>query len=178
MNYIDIFILAILAIAAVKGFSKGLVIEVASLAGMVLGVILSLKFAGYVELILKDLFSSQSSWMYFLAFLCCFALVVIVVHAIAKSIEKIVEIAALGFLNRFAGAAFGILKSAFVLSAIIYFIVLFNVENRLISREQQEKSMFYKPLEGFLPAVLPFLKTKFEQLKNDESDSTEKTTPA
>ena len=70
MNYIDIFILAILAIAAVKGFSKGLVIEVASLAGMVLGVILSLKFAGYVELILKDLFSSQSSWMYFLAILC------------------------------------------------------------------------------------------------------------
>jgi len=167
MSYIDIFILIIVVVAAISGFSKGLIIGMASLAGLVLGIVLSLKFAGYVEIALKNMFDSHSVFMYIIAFAVCFGLVVLAVHAIAKSIEKVVEIAALGFLNRLGGAAFGILKALFLLSALIYFITLFSPDNQLISPLQKEKSRFYKPLEGFLPAVLPFLNEKLKEL-NDE----------
>lgn len=172
MNYIDIIILIIVIVAAISGFSKGLIIGLASLAGLVLGIILSLKFAGYIEIALKNMFGNDSAVMYIIAFAICFGLVVLVVHAIAKSIEKVVEIAALGFLNRLSGAAFGILKALLLLSAFIYFINLFSPDNQLISADQKEKSSFYKPLEGFLPAVLPFLKEKLNEL-NDDSTETE-----
>lgn len=172
MNYIDIFILIIVIGAAVMGFSKGLIIGIASLAGMVLGIILSLRFAGYIEVVLQNMFNSHSPVMYIIAFAICFILVVIAVHAIAKSIEKIVEIAALGFLNRLGGAAFGILKALFLLSALIYFISLFKPDHPLVSPERIENSRFYKPLEGFLPAVLPFLKSKLKEF-NDNTTGTE-----
>lgn len=178
MSYIDIFVLIIVFGAAISGFSKGVIIGLASLAGLVLGIILSLKFAGYIEIVLQDMFGSNSSVMYLIAFAICFGLVVLAVHALAKSIEKVVEVAALGFLNRLAGAVFGALKALFVLSAIIYFISLFSPDNPLISQAQQEKSRTYKPLKSLLPAVMPFLNEKIKELNQDTPEpESDKNTP-
>ena len=41
MNYIDIVILLFLLYGAFRGFSKGLIIEVATLAGLILGVFIA-----------------------------------------------------------------------------------------------------------------------------------------
>lgn len=47
MNYIDIILLLPLLYGAYRGFSRGLIIEVATLLGLLLGVYIAIKFSGY-----------------------------------------------------------------------------------------------------------------------------------
>ena len=45
-----------------------------------------------------------------------FLLVVVTVHLLAKLLEKMLDLVALGLVNKLAGALFGLLKFALVLS--------------------------------------------------------------
>lgn len=173
MNYIDIIILIFIVLAAIKGFAKGFVIGIASLTGLVLGIIFSLKYAGALALNLQSIFGNHSKFLYIAAYIICFALIVFIVHIIGKSIEKVIEIAALGFVNRMGGALLGIVKVLFVFSAIFYLLKIIDPKSRIIKPETKQKSYFYQPLEYILPSTLPFLKTQIEKVNDaveDESD--------
>jgi membrane protein required for colicin V production len=167
MNYIDLIILIFCILSAIKGFSNGLVIGLASLAGLVLGILFSLRYAGRLEIILEQISGSQSKFLLVAAYIICFALVVLFVNLIGKSIEKVVEIAALGIVNRMAGAAFGILKALFVFSAIIYLLKIADPGNHLIKKETSQKSFLYRQLEYVLPSSLPFLKSQLEKINQE-----------
>jgi membrane protein required for colicin V production len=167
MNYFDVILLIFLGISAIKGFSKGFIIGVASLAGLVLGIIFSLKYAGNLAINLQHMFGGHSTLLFIAAYAICFVIIVILVHLIGKSIEKVIEIAALGFVNRIAGAAFGILKTLFVFSAIVYLMKIADPQSRLIKTETKESSYFYQPLEWLLPSTLPFLKAQLERVNGN-----------
>jgi len=166
MNYIDIIILIFLVIAAIKGFSQGFIIGLASLAGLVLGIIFSLKYAGSLAIHLQQMFGSNSQILFFASYLICFLIIVIFVHFVGKSLEKVIEIAALGFLNRLAGVVFGVIKTLFVFSAIIYLLKIADPHSRLIKPEAKQESYIYQPLEWLLPSTLPFLKSQLERIKD------------
>jgi membrane protein required for colicin V production len=170
MNYIDIIILIFLVIAAIKGFSQGFIIGLASLAGLVLGIIFSLKYAGNLAINLQQMFGSNSQILFFASYVICFLIIVIFVHFVGKSLEKVIEIAALGFLNRLAGVVFGVVKTLFVFSAIFYLIKIADPESRLIKSETKQESYIYQKLEWLLPSTLPFLKSQLDRL-NDHQDS-------
>jgi membrane protein required for colicin V production len=169
MNYIDIIILIFIVFAVIKGFAKGFIIGMASLAGLVLGIIFSLKYAGILAVNFESVFGNHSKFIYIAAYIICFALIVFIVHIIGKSIEKVIEIAALGFVNRLGGALLGIAKVLFVFSAIFYLLKIIDPESRIIKPETKQKSFFYHPLEFVLPSTLPFLKTQLEKV-NDAID--------
>jgi membrane protein required for colicin V production len=84
----------------------------------VLGIIFSLKYAGNLAINLQQMFGSNSQILFFASYVICFLIIVIFVHFVGKSLEKVIEIAALGFLNRLAGVVFGVVKTLFVFSAI------------------------------------------------------------
>ncbi len=166
MNYIDVIILIFLLIAAIKGFSKGLIIGLTSLAGIVLGIIFSLKYAGTLAINLHQIFGSNSQILFFASYAICFAIIVIFMYFVGKLLEKVIEIAALGMVNRLAGVAFGIFKTLFVFSAIIYLIQIADPKSHLIKPETKQESYFYHPLEWLLPSTLPFLKSQLERINN------------
>ncbi|PKP03729.1 MAG: hypothetical protein CVU14_01430 [Bacteroidetes bacterium HGW-Bacteroidetes-9] len=170
MVFIDIVIVVIALIAAIKGFMKGLIIGIASLAGLILGIVFSLRYAGDLAEIFQSMFGSNSRYLYFAAYLVCFLFIVMIVHLIGKSIEKVIEIAALGFLNKIAGAAFGILKVLFVFSAIFYLMKIVDPQSHLVKPETKQKSLFYQPLEWLLPSTLPFLKNQLEKINFDKAN--------
>ncbi len=172
MNAFDLFILIVLLIAAAAGFFKGFVLSLTSLVGWLLGLYVSFRFASVVQLWLQAKTGYESSLMYIVAFVLCFVAVVIVMYLIGKSIQKIVEIAALGFFNRLAGAAFGVLKISLLLSALIYLTATVDPGEHLITPQKKEQSFFYRPLSMFLPAVLPFMHDKWELItpRSDENE--------
>ncbi|MFH1121640.1 MAG: CvpA family protein [Bacteroidota bacterium] len=177
MNYIDIIILVFIVLAAFKGFSKGLVIGIASLAGLVLGIIFSLRYAGLLAENLQPMFGSNSKFISIAAYVICFVLVVLFVHIIGKSVEKVIEIAALGLVNRLAGALFGVAKVILVFSAFFFLLKIADPGSQMIRPETMQKSFFYKRLEGLLPSLLPFLKTQLENLDDaiEGQDAVQKT---
>ena len=47
MNYIDMFIMVLLVYAVFRGLTRGLVLQLASLAALIAGIYIALKFSGF-----------------------------------------------------------------------------------------------------------------------------------
>ncbi len=164
MNYFDIVVGIILIVAFIKGYRNGLIIELASLAALVLGVLGAIKFSGFTEEWLSEYVSGN--YVGIVAFIITFAVIVVGVHLLAKVIEKFVEAVALGFINRLSGAIFSITKYAFILSILLAIFSSFDRTFNLIPEEIRSSSYLYKPLSEFAPNIFPYLKFDSEDAKN------------
>lgn len=157
MNYIDIIILIILAIAAIKGFSDGFVKEVAALAALILGIWAAIKFSDFTAAKLYDYFDMTGRYVGIIAFLVTFLAVVIGVHFIGMLIDTLVKAIALGFLNRLLGLVFGVLKSALILSILFVIINTIDEHRPFLPRDKINGSMLYLPISDIAPAIFPLI---------------------
>jgi membrane protein required for colicin V production len=179
MNYLDIIFAVPLVWGIFRGFKKGLVIEIATLIAAVAGVWGAVHFSYFIAAIL-NLTSPYSPLIYFAI---TFVLIVIVVFLIAKLLEKSINLLALGFVNKLAGAFLGLLKFAFLLSILILIINKASIDKPLIPDEIQKGSLLYPPVSVLAPYIIP--KLNFEEIKKKiesvtpemKSDSTKTNTP-
>jgi membrane protein required for colicin V production len=161
MNYIDIIFIIPIIWFAYQGFKRGLIIELASLVALILGIYAALYFSGYVADFLVNNFDMGPKYVPVVAFIITFIGVVILVHFIGRIMEKLVNMIALGFLNKLMGGIFGIIKAILFISIVLMVIHHFN--DHFVSREKQEGSLLYKPIAG----IAPFLWDQLEQFDPD-----------
>ena len=162
MNYFDIVAGILLILAVVKGFKNGLIIELASLAALVLGLFGAIQFSSITESYLIDYI--DSSYIGIAAFIITFILIVIGVHLIAKAVDKLVSAIALGMVNRVLGAIFSLLKYAFIISVILAILGSFERTYNVIPEDQKESSHLYAPLKSIAPSIFPYL--QFEDVRS------------
>ncbi len=155
MNYFDIVIGIILIIAIVRGFKNGLIIELATLAALVLGVWGAVKFSSITEQWLIQYFNNDYIGIF--SFLLTFVGIVVLVHLVAKAVDKLVKAIALGFVNRVFGAVFSCLKVGFILSILMAVFASFDRTFDIIPQETRESSILYEPLATFAPSIFPYL---------------------
>jgi len=153
MNYVDAIIAIPLIFFAFKGFMRGLVIELASLAGLILGIYVSYHFSDITMQYLAMVIHTKPAYQHMIAFAVTFILVLLIVHLIAKLIEKVVDLVALGFLNKLAGIVFGILKGALIISVVIFVIDTFS-GGSLPENKDTNDSVLYKPVAALAPFVI------------------------
>lgn len=155
MNHIDIILAIPLAIGAITGFSRGFIFEIASLFGLVAGLIIAALFAEEAGNILLSYVDWNPAVIKIVAFIAVFVGVMIIVRIIARAIEKLFKVAGLNFLNRIAGMGAGTLKYAFFISI---FLILFNHLNKddmFMSEEARRNSFLYEKIEILAPSILP-----------------------
>ena len=157
MNYIDIIIGILLILGAVNGFRKGFVVELASLAALVLGIWGAMQFSYVTTDFLIENFDWQTKHLNLISFAITFVVIVILVHVVASVINKVVEAAMLGFINRLAGLVFGLLKSALILSIILVVFDKIDEDVNLISDSKKDASRLYEPVRNFAPSIFPFI---------------------
>lgn len=157
MNWLDIVLAIPLLWFLFKGFRNGLIIELASLAALLLGIFVALHFSFYTEDYLREHFEIADKYLYIISFAITFIIVALLVFLVGKLIHKLVGIIALGFLNRLAGAVFGLLKAALLMSVILYFLNAFDPGSRIIGKEAREGSWLYDPVESIVPMIIPRL---------------------
>jgi membrane protein required for colicin V production len=165
MNILDIVLLVILIAAAISGFVKGFFVELASIASLILGIWAAVEFSGFVQRWLSNYVSWSENAMRLVAFILIFIFVVIVVHLIATLTETFVKAIALSIFSRLAGAVFGVVKSAFILSLLM--IIVVKIENftiTIIPGKLKAESKLYGPIENMAPNILPFLKAEKDKL--------------
>jgi membrane protein required for colicin V production len=155
MNWLDIVLAIPLLWFLYRGFRNGLIIELASLAALILGIYAALHFSFYVQGYLEENFEIADNYLYIISFAITFLIVAIIVYLAGKIIHKVISIVALGFLNRLAGGIFGLLKAALVLSVILYFINGLNPG--LIKSDVKDSSILYDPIESIVPMLIPRL---------------------
>lgn len=171
MNLLDIIFLVPLAWFAYKGFQKGFIIELCSLIALILGIYFAINFSNYAADLLVSNFDIGAKYLSITAFVITFIAIVIGVFFIGKILEKFIDILMLGFINQIAGAAFGILKAAFLISIILWIINSFDFTNTIIKSEQKANSVLYEQLEQFAPTLVPKLNVdKLESLELELPD--------
>ena len=158
MNYLDIVFLVPLLFALYRGFKKGIIHMVASLAALVLGIIGAIKLRPLFASMLDSLFDISPDYINVIAFSVAFVVIVVVVHLLAYVLERLIQAVALNFVNRLLGMGFGLLVTAFVISMILWPVNQINEEKQIIKPERIENSLLYRPLSAFAPAVFPYLK--------------------
>jgi membrane protein required for colicin V production len=158
IGVLDIILIIPLAWFTYKGFSKGLIIELATLIALLLGVYIAGNFSFYTADYLREHFDFHSKYMSIISFTLTFLGVVMLVMLFGKSLEKVVNMLMLSFINKLAGAVFGLLKVAFFLSVIIFILTTFGIEKNVIDKNMQEKSYLYGPVKSIAPAIFPAVK--------------------
>jgi membrane protein required for colicin V production len=158
-NILDIILVIFLLLFAYSGFKKGFIIEVAGLAALILGLYFAFFFSDYAARLLDSWFTIDPGYLAAISFIATFIIVVLVVISVGKIVEKFIDIIFLGFFNKLAGAVFGLLKGALILSILIFIINYFDTERTLFKKETCAKSIFYQPVESIAPALYSWVKT-------------------
>lgn len=157
MNYFDLFFCLILVIGLYRGFSKGFIIQLATLIGLGGGVYGAIKFSDWVSVWAKNEMGWKTHYLPLISFLLVFVGVFLIVYFMAKLLEGIIKIAALGILNRLAGAIFGGIKYIFIASILLFLLDFIDIKNESY-RKQKEKSFFYSSIHKIAPTIVPAIK--------------------
>jgi len=158
MNVLDIIFLVPLLFALYRGFKKGLIHMIASLAALLLGIFGAIKLRPVFASLLDAIFNISPDHMNVIAFAVAFVSIVLLVHLVAFLVNKLIKAVALNLVNRLLGMAFGLLVTAFVISMILWPVNEVNKEKEIIKPKHIEGSLLYKPLSALAPAVFPYLK--------------------
>ena len=157
MNYIDLFLAILILIAAVRGFLKGFVFEIASLAAIIFGIWGGIHFSHYIAEFMTINFGWHSEYLWLVSFIITFILIVLIIHMLGNILKRILDACAMGFINKFAGMIFGILKAAFILSIVLILFDTLDVKAHILPEKMKKESKVYEPLRTFAPCVFPFI---------------------
>ena len=167
MSFIDIVFAVLLGFAVYKGLKNGLFVEVASLLALVAGIYLAIKFSSLVGAIFTRIVPSWNpKYIEITAFIITFLLVVIGIHLSAKILTKLADFAFLGWINKIAGVIFSLLKTILALSVVLFIFEKININNMLLSKETQENSIFYNPIQNISKAIYPTIEGWHDSLKS------------
>lgn len=165
MNIVDIIICIPLAWGLYKGFTKGLVIEIASLASLALAIYGGIKFSDYISTLLVEKFGWQTAFLPLISFVLIFIAIIIVVFTLAKLLERLLKLTALSPVNKLLGAVFGALKFGLIISVLLVIINSIDQKIQIVSDETKEQSLLYAPVLKLSTTLIPALKQGFAEIE-------------
>jgi membrane protein required for colicin V production len=166
---IDIIFLILLAFAIIKGISRGFIVAVFSFLAIIIGVAAAMKLSYIVANWLQHSFNTGRQWLPFLSFLIVLIGVIILVRLVANLIQRAINFAMLGWLNKLGGILLFILLYISVYSIFLFYLTKMNI----IKPETIAASRTYTFIEPLGPkivnligAIIPVFKNLFQQLSD------------
>jgi len=167
--FIDILFVIFLISAVFKGLRNGLLLAVFSLVGWIIGIAAALKLSATVANHVRQEAHWDSKWLPVLCFVAVFIVVALLVRWGAMLIQKGVELAMLGWINKIGG----ILLYA-ILYTLLYSVFLFYADKmNLISEATEKASRSYAFVQPWGPVVIewvgkiiPVFKDVFQDLES------------
>lgn len=166
--FIDLIFAAIIVLAVFKGYQRGLVVGLFSLVAVIIGLAAAIKLSAVVAGYIGKAVRVSEEWLPVIAFAAVFLGVIILIRLGAKAIEKAIEVAMLGWVNKLAGI---ILYT--IIYTIIFSVLLFYAgQLKLLQQDTVEKSLTYSFIQPWGPkvinsmgALIPFFKDMFGELE-------------
>ena len=144
MNSIDLIVCLILLLAVWNGWRQGLVVQVCSLAGIVIAIWLAAHYGARV-----------GEWLG--GFVAVLVVVVLVVAVIGRLLRGVFRFAGFGLVDTLLGVVVAVLKYLLVLSALFAAFDRINADYTLVEARTIDQSRSYKPVLRLSEAVFPFL---------------------
>jgi uncharacterized membrane protein required for colicin V production len=145
----NIVLIGILFIGAAVGFAKGFLEQAIEFIGVVVAFVLAILLGGELANLAEDRFSLPYSPALAVASVVLFLAGLILVRLLAKAVGKVVKMTLLGWVDRFAGAALGLVV-AMIVSSLLVTLTLELPFPRTIQRDVQRASLslFVRPIAG------------------------------
>ncbi len=160
MSYVDIVILVPIVFAAIRGYRKGFIAEITSLLALVLGVFGAIHLSYYLADIIVDFGWAEEDNRFLgpIAFMVTFMAIVMSLNLIGNLVTSMLNIVALGLMNRLAGILFGVAKMVLILGVVTVIIDSFGKEKPIIPEKMMEDSLLLEPLRSVATNVVPAIK--------------------
>ena len=168
VNYLDIILSIPLFWGLYKGLKKGIIKELLSLITLLLGVYGATHFSEQIQPFLIKHLPNYEPFLPVIAFAIIFVFIAVLIRLFGLALDKLIKLVALGFVSRLLGGFFGVLKSAFVISALLLIFNTIDHHLELIPKGQKKSSLLYLPISQIIPAVLPELKDGNKLIKEAE----------
>ena len=166
--FFDIIVVVILILAIIKGFQRGLIVGLFSFLALIIGLAAAIKLSAVVAGYIGKAIKISDAWLPIISFAVVFILVILLVRLGANLIQKSVEFATLGWVNRLGGIVFYL-----AIYITIYSVLLFYAEQiKLLQPDTVRESVTYnwirplgpKVIDGFA-YVIPLFKNMFTELE-------------
>lgn len=155
MTTLDIIILVVLGAGAIVGFSKGFLKQLASLLGLVAGLLIAKAlYATVAERVFLPLTDSLTVAQG-IAFVVIWLAVPLAFLLLASLLTKAMEAVSLGWVNRLLGAVLGALKAALLVSLLVCVVEYIDTDNTILKKTKKQESVLYYPMEKFAGLFLP-----------------------
>jgi len=155
MSVIDIVLGALLLFGLVRGFMKGLFVEIASLVALVAGVYGAIHFSYFAAEFLQERTEWAEKAINITAFAITFVIIIIIISLAGKALTKLADFAALGILNKLLGGVFGALKIGLILSVVLIVFNKLNSTITFVEEEHIKDSILYEPVKAIAPIIFP-----------------------
>lgn len=167
MAFLDIVLGSFLVFGFYKGLKNGLFIELAALISFFIGIFIAIKFSYLVVAFFPSSWSPKTIKV--VSFVAVLLLIIIAIHQLAKVFSGIASFAHLGWLNKLGGAIFATIKTTLLLGIVLNLIQKVNLNEALISKENQKESLFFNPILKTCQTILPVLTNWSADLKSKAS---------
>ena len=168
MGVFDIILAALLLFGLVRGFMKGLFVEVASIVALIAGVYGAIHFSNFAANFLQSRFDWSEKTINITAFAITFVVIILAISLAGKALTKIADFAALGILNKLLGGVFGALKIGLILSVLLILFDKMNKTIPFVDKAELEESVLYKPVKSLAPMIFPsIIKAEEEEESNE-----------
>ncbi|MCR4829115.1 MAG: CvpA family protein [Bacteroidales bacterium] len=167
MNWLDLVIAVPLGYLIYKGYRKGIIFELSALVGLVLGIILSVRFANWFA----NIVGLTGEFAFLISFFIIFVAVIVLAQLAGRLVEKMVKLVHAGLLNNIAGALLGMVKGLCIIGVLFHFMAIVDRDEHLLSRNIKESSMLYEPVANVgtkLTGKLQTYAVTFREMKKSE----------
>jgi len=144
MGVVDIVLGSLILFGLVRGFMKGLFVEVASLVALVAGVYGAIHFSDFAAQYLQTKTDWNEKTISITAFAITFVVIILVISLAGKALTKLADFAALGTL-----------KIALILSVVLIVFDKMNSTITFIDEENMDDSVLYTPVKSLVPMIFP-----------------------
>ena len=171
MAIIDIILFGFIVFGIIRGFMKGLFIEIASIVALIAGIYGAIHFSNFAAEFLQDKVDWNEKIINISAFAITFVVIILAIALAGKALTKLADFAALGMLNKLLGAIFGGIKMTLILSVLLIIFEKFNAYMLFTDEKDLEASALYKPVKSLVPALLPSILDNEEDLEDPDINS-------
>ena len=127
MNLIDLIIIALFGYGIIKGYNKGLIIELSSFFGIFISFFISTNLDDIISKQIAELVNINFDIVNIIVFILVFLLSYSAIIFIAKGFTKLIKFVYLGLLNSLLGSLFGGLKLLLILIILSKIIFSFSL---------------------------------------------------
>ena len=127
MNLIDLIIIALFGYGIIKGYNKGLIIELSSFFGIFISFFISTNLDDIISKQIVELININFDIVNIIVFILVFLLSYSAIIFIAKGFTKLIKFVYLGLLNSLLGSLFGGLKLLLILIILSKIIFSFSL---------------------------------------------------